>query len=204
MTRNLYEPHTCSWYRLNLDVTDALIPGVIEDLNISNPNISKISYSQVWDFEPQHILTESWLADLPWVTRVLVFGRSSDQIDTVAHLDHPKSNPSAEDWDYLPAAINWCVGPDHRAMQWWSVNGQQGQTMDLPSVDQGQYVQWPLTQLQLIDQCVIGDRATLVRIDQPHSIAAGSDTRISISLRLAPRSVEWRQIVKDFEPWLGV
>jgi len=197
MSRTLhYDFTSCSWYRLSLDVSHALIPGVIEGLSFSGD-------VKVWEFLPRDILRLSWLADLPWtVTQVLVFGRTSDKIDTVAHLDHPRSNPSAEDWDYLPAAINWCVGEDYKPMQWWSAGGLPGETMELTTVDQGSYVQWPLTELELIDQCVIGDRPTLVRIDQPHSIAPGPGTRTSVSLRLAPWSAEWSQIVKDFGPWI--
>jgi hypothetical protein len=198
MARNSYNTTSCSWYRLDLDVRHALIPGVVDDLDIS-------SIVPVWEFLPRDILRESWLAGLPWpVTRVLVFGRTTDKIDTVAHMDNPRSNPSAEDWSYLPAAINWCVGPDYQPMQWWSAANTPGHTLELETVDQGSYVVWPLTELELIDQCVIGSTATLVRIDQPHSIAAGAGTRISISLRLAPWSVRWPRIVQDFIPWIKV
>ena len=196
MTRNLYDPNSCSWYRLNLDVKDALRTDVVESLKFSGD-------IQVWEFLPQDILDPAWLNNLPWtVTQVLVFCRTGDKIDSVAHLDNPHADPHAEDWSYLPAAINWCVGEDYRHMQWWSSNGRPGLTLELDTVDSGSYVVWPLAELELVDQCVIGPAATLVRIDQPHSIGPGPGSRISVSLRLAPWTVSWSKIVTDFAPWI--
>lgn len=192
MQRNPYDPSTCSWYRLNLSITDAVLPGVIESLEFSTD-------IQVWEFLPRDILTPAWLDNLPWtVLQVLVFCRTGDKIDSVAHLDNPHADPQAEDWSYLPAAINWCVGEDHKPMQWWSSNGGSGLTLELDTVDQGSYVVWPVSELTLLDHCVIGSCPTLVRIDQPHSIGSGPGTRISVSVRLAPWTVEWPKIVARF------
>jgi len=199
MNRNLYDPTSCSWYRLNIDITQAIIPGFF----IQSSGLS--GGFQVWEFLPQEILNDTWLAELPWtVTRVLVFARTSDQIDTMAHIDNQCANPRVDDWSYLPASINWCIGENYTHMQWWSAANTLDHTPELHTMDQGSYVVWPLTELELIDQCRIGGCPTLIRTDQPHSIAAGAGTRISISLRLAPWSVEWPRIVSAFAPWIRV
>lgn len=205
MTRNLYDPNSCSWYRLSLDVSNALIPGIVEGLAFSGD-------IKVWEFLPEEILTAEWLAQcqLP-VTEVLVFQRDSTKVDTAAHIDHAQNRElTLEDWSYLPAAINWCVGPDHKPMQWWSAEGRLGETeefrksLESDTVDSGGYVVWPLANLELIDQCLIGNAATLVRIDQPHSIAQGPGSRTSVTVRLRPWCLEWHRIVRDLAPWITV
>jgi hypothetical protein len=94
-----------------LDVRSALIPGVIEGLSFS-------SDVKVWEFLPREILSAEWLAQchLP-ITEVLVFQRDSTKADTAAHIDHAENRElNLEDWNYLPAAVNWCVGEDHKPM----------------------------------------------------------------------------------------
>ena len=189
MTRNLYDPESCSWYRLKLDISDAVIPGVIESLE-SNQDM------HIWQLEPQQILKPDWSAALPHTaTSVLLFKRSADRADSAAHID----SAHRDIWTHLPASINWCLGPDLKSMQWWRPRSQHtSMTMTAPSGLPGDHLVWSLSDLDLIDQCIIGNTPTLVRIDQPHSIAQGQGQRICVSVRMAAWAVEWPKIIGRF------
>lgn len=211
MTRNLYDPESCSWYRLNWSIDRALQPMFYEFWSQQPPNL--------YVLEPQRVFTDQWLDYLysQWAVEffnVLVWTRAAEQGELTAHVDKIYSEDSTVP---IISAVNWCLGPDLRPMQWWRVppvidRPYQDSGYSLETTDQGvltrstcvmenqrkiTHQQWYCSQLALRDQCIIGSQPTLLRVDQPHSIALGDTARFSISARLLPLNRSWSQTVRD-------
>jgi hypothetical protein len=208
MARNFYDPSSCSWYRLDLDITAALRPEFIEFCSQQPPDL--------YLFEPHQAFTQQWQTavslgyDIEFVN-VLVFSRDDHELEATAHIDSLDIP--------LISAINWCIGPDHRPMQWWRVpsvinrpfvdTGYNWATTDQGiltrnRVDTDQHTdklshqQWYCSELELQDQCLIGNRPTLVRVDQPHGIAPGPSGRVCVSARFHPLNRSWTETVTHF------
>lgn len=208
MTRNFYDPSSCSWYRLNLDVTHALLPEFADFCRDPGTELHLI--------KPEKALTEQWRQ---WASErygieffnVLLFSRDNSETDLTAHIDIPSLN--------IVCSINWCLGPDLRPMQWWDIPpvinrhyvdpGSYWKPTAEGVMTRTQHMTRPMTKIEhqqfycseliLRDQCTIGNQPTLVRVDQPHSIALGvPDRRICISLRFQPLSRPWEDTVKIF------
>jgi hypothetical protein len=214
MTRNLYDPESCSWYRINLDVTAALRPEFIEFCSQQPPDLHL--------FQPSNAFTDQWQADVSQrcdieFFNVLVFSRDSSESEATAHIDSLDIP--------LISAINWCIGPDHRPMQWWRVppvikrpfvdTGYNWRTSDqgaltrnrvdpVESTENLTHQQWYCSELELRDQCLIGNQPTLVRVDQPHSIALGPSDRVCVSARFRPLNRSWVDTVAHFVPCIIV
>lgn len=202
MQRTPYDPYSYSWFNLNMDITAAVKPEVVAGLELQD-GVS------IWVFKPQDILTFEWLASNTIdILHVYVFQRNVTREDPEAHVDRYVDQPTdlidPQHWINAPAAINWCLGEDDRPQKWYRDAGQSGMIKTFHSSQQLRlgYTTWPVSQLTMVDQCLIGNTARLIRIDQPHSIAAGTGLRTSISLRLPPWTMNWGEIVKHFSPMI--
>lgn len=214
MARNLYLPDSCSWYRLDLDVKDAVRPEFLEWARQDSQTPGNSTYM----LGPEKVFRESWQAmaeqrlQLTFHT-ILVFVGQQHSDDPVAHIDGPEYP--------LHTAINWCITPDTQKMLWYNLpetvtrpvysqplkwyNGGLGNhavpAEEIESGDSVDLYQWHTSELEQIDQCLIGRRATLVRISKPHMITSGDSQRISISARFEPLSRSWSDTVlylRDF------
>lgn len=208
MQRNFYDPNSCSWYRFNLDVSDALLPEFLEFVKTASRDI------HMYFFLPGQIFHDSWITRVQHshgldIDNVMVFVGQRNNPDPIAHVDGP-SIP-------LRSAINWCLGEDHQPMQWFSLpeiitrpyndtgyywnvdrlgNRTRTQTIE-DSLDEIDHKTWYCSELTQIDQCLIGSQPTLVRVDQPHNVAQGHSDRVSISIRCRPLTRPWRDTVAD-------
>ena len=204
MQRNPYDPNSYSWFNLNIDVTAAVRPEVVAGLELQDG-------MGVWVFKPQDILTPQWLADNTIdILHVYVFQRTVTRSDPEAHVDRYGDQSAdlldPQHWMNAPAAINWCFGEDDRPQKWYRDAGHPGviNTFHSSLGIAGGYTTWPVSQLTMVDQCLIGNTARLIRIDQPHSISAGTGLRTSISLRLPPWTMNWAEIVKHFSHLISI
>ena len=212
MTRNLYLPDSCSWYRLNLDVSNSLQPEFLDWVATASHDI------HMYIFEPQQIFQDYWLMQVRSshgleFENVMLFVGQQPWDDPIAHVDGPTVP--------LCSAINWCLGEDHQPMQWyrlpkvitrhyedpgyyWSKDseGVWARTRQLQTAnDAVDHQQWYCSELTRIDHCLIGSTPTLVRVDQPHNIAAGRSNRTAISARFRPLNRSWSDTVlhlRDF------
>jgi hypothetical protein len=199
MQRNPYDPNSCSWYRLNIDVTDAVRSDQLVGIKL-------------WDglgirvYKPHEILTAQWLDRNSYldILHVHVFQRTATRSDPEAHVDIYEVQQGDQldplQWVNMPAAINWCFGEDNRPQRWYNTTRSPGviNSFDSSLDIGGGYTTWPVSQLTARDQVLIGNTPKLIRIDQPHSILEGQGLRTSISLRMPPWTMSWAKIVQHF------
>ena len=216
MARNFYDPESCLWYRLNIDIDNSLRPEFLQwaDYDSQTPG------HRLYMLEPQKVFQDLWQQfteqqlHLTFHT-ILVFICQEYKDDPVAHIDGPEYP--------LHTAINWCVTPDTQEMLWynfpetvtrpfqatpltWYNDGQGNFHADVASTeDRNEAVdlsQWYSSELEQIDHCLIGNSPTLVRISKPHMIATGQSQRISISARFNPLSRSWQDTVNHLNNFI--
>ena len=177
--RKKYESY---WHKLNINIDTALRPEILDLIQNENyPDAKHYHFCNVDDF-----LNGDWHQRLWDNTGVsfnagLLFFRNNYVADNFAHQDYG-----------VCASINWCIGSDNRPMQWWNTDTPGYRTPDKTS---GYYYKYLLDDIgPPIDQHIIGNHPTLIRIDVPHLISRGPGSRVCISLRIE-NDPTWEQAV---------
>jgi hypothetical protein len=202
-----------SWYRLNVDVSDA----VSESFKFTYPDPCGPDYPPVYNgmyvLRPDSMVSKQILSDT-WKRRlestlgfgsrydVIVFVTPSDLIYDHAHIDLIDDGTSAHSW-----GLNWVeFYDDERDMVWLKPNETNQLITERSPV--GNYYQYmSMSNETIIDRCRIGKQLTLVRTDIPHCIAAPDHSiqpvRVAVSLRpYIPGVKTWEDAVEYFQPFM--
>jgi hypothetical protein len=180
-----------NWHRLDLSIESALLP----EFTVFATGAEAAPYP----FSPQEVLDSQWC---DWVKSrygiefyaVLLTIHDQEHLDTLAYIDNPAMN--------LSAAVNFSIFEDHRPIQWFHATDQPGMETPVKYYQEIQYRAWPIEHLTLEEELILGNQATLVRLDVPHCVAPGPGRRSTVSLRFRPWDLSWAGAVELFKPWI--
>jgi hypothetical protein len=111
-----------------------------------------------------------------------------------AHIDIDTVHP----FSLKHFSINWCIGGADSEMIWYEMPETE-KSISYTSANTV-YISWDTGTLKEIERHHIGEEATLVRTDIPHSIKMGPEPRWCFSLRLSSlENFEWDQAVHMFK-----
>jgi hypothetical protein len=79
--------------------------------------------------------------------------------------------------------------PDHKH------TGKVNTTINNQSKD------WPIAELKEVDRCHIGQKATLVRTDVPHTVEMGNTDRWAVSFRILT-ALTWQTHITVLEKYI--
>jgi hypothetical protein len=168
------------WYRLNIDVTNAL-----------NPNWKFTAPPEgfgVWQPRATEIFNKEWLQytaslGLP-IYSALVFYRGPFMSSKDAHHDTHAGLVTVN------FGLNWVIGGAGSKMHWFDTPTIPGTVNEIDA--RAPYVSYPFSELTEIDNCNIGPEITLVKTCNPHSISMQQEPRWAISARTN---------INDNTPW---
>jgi len=183
-----------NWHRINIDVTDA-VKIDLKDYILSDPYregeyaLYMPDKAGVWTLQPNTIFKASFLKELLkdqiQIDLAQIFYRAPNYQHPGAHVD------LGQNGSLYGAGLNWTVDPDDAEMTWYEMPTTDGTSTKRTETDQN--MEWPLEQLKEIDRLRIGQTATLVRTDVPHTVEMGSNERWLISARF-----KWHWAWEDY------
>ena len=200
-----------SWYRLNIDVSDA----VAKDFKLGYPPEPGISHTGqgIYLLRPNsktsnRILSQEWKSNLLSTTKahpaaaVIVFVTPLDAVYDYAHVDLDTEGTQAH-----PYGLNWVdFYDDDRDMVWYQKPEEQALHQEKSHLGNAYQLTKP-TDETVVDRCRIGKQLTLVRTDIPHRIdspvSQASPFRVAISIRpYIPVIKTWEDAVEYFRPFM--
>ena len=177
------------WYRINIDVTNALQK---KKFPFYNPKENKVL---IWRFKSHEIFDPTWLHYIRsiglLVSGVMVFYRpAGSSSDLYAHID------KYSDKTLVSSALNWVIDGRDSEMVWYKTPTDVSTKSFKLTMANTKYVNWPITELVEIDRKKIESELTLVRVDVPHAIKMGDGPRLCISVRLINSyTLRWNSVV---------
>ena len=197
-----------SWYKLNIDISNAILPSYdIENFLIDADYVIR-NKNAIWELtndQLSQMFSTDWLGymesiGLP-VNNALIFYRE-------AFFTHP--NPHVDlmygQEQYPALAINWVLGEDDSEMVWYTI--KKNTILDQKIIPTGQghtYNTYDINDLIELDRHRIGNIPTIVRVDIPHNIVVGKNSRWAISIRVSTRDhniVEWDKFINFMKPYI--
>lgn len=197
------------WYRLNIDMTNAINPNFDFD---NYGNIFKLQdgvpkKAAWWKVDTSNInkfLSPIWINKFEKLigyklNYALIFYRSEASLGK-CHIDYDSMTGKP-----LAYAINWCPKLDDADMVWYNDTSDKF-TKELLSAGNGEakYTEYLLTEIDntVISRCKIGSTLTLVNNGIPHNVELNTTERWSISLRLNSTISSWKDAVEHFKPFI--
>ena len=125
---------------------------------------------------------------------IQLFYKNKDAQHSVAHVDVSVLGT------LHGGAINWTLDPDDAEMVWYETphyehTGEVGTTIN------NQSKEWPIAGLKELDRCHVGQKATLVRTDVPHTVDIGNTDRWAVSFRILT-ALTWQTHVTVLENYI--
>jgi hypothetical protein len=185
---------TKCWYHLNLNVENA----ISKDWQFPKDD-GFWGGIGVWTFTKDKIFNSDWvqyMSDiaLPIKTSVL-FYREPNLVDDKAHVDLLGGEGDDVAKTYL--GFNWVFGGKGSEMIWYDLPPGEKKVNLTPAGSR--YLSWPISELVEIDRCSIQNIPTLVRVEYPHSISVGNESRWCISARTSLHDLTWDEAVEHLK-----
>ena len=174
------------WHRLNIDLEDPILD--LKDYILTDPYRpgEHASYNPetggVWTLDPNILFSKEWLQYLEhdfniFPGHVQLFYKNKNAHHSVAHVDVSSTGT------LHGGAINWTLDPDDAEMVWYETP-THSHTGEVNTTVNNQSKEWPIDGLNIVARCNIGQRATLVRTDIPHTVDIGLVDRWAVSFRI--------------------
>lgn len=189
-----------AWYTLDIDVKNAVRADF--DFKKLLEQKSETAGYNIWFFD-RNTLTDFY--SIEWVEYMqsldlsvagtLIFWRQANFQHPEIHVDTPYRSENK-----LNMSINWCLGPDTSHMVWYKTPEISG-TLSQTQTD-NKYYCWPVEIGEEIDRHTIGLVPTLVRVDIPHNIIMGPESRLCVSCRLKFKPDTWEQTVAKVKKFI--
>ena len=181
------------WYRLNIDVADALSKDWVFP-----PTDDTWNGIGLWPFEKDKIFNNDWLQHMDDIgvpiTGSILFYREPNLIDDVAHVDLVGENANVVHFGF-----NWVFGGSGSEMIWYDrPSTWDDRNLEL-TPDGNKFMAWKIADLTEVDRCSIQNELTLVRVDYPHSIIVGDEERWAISARTSLQDMSWDEVVSHLK-----
>lgn len=196
-----------NWYRLNIDVSNALK----KDFNFDNLKKKHESNPVSLFFFPtsDELFNQEWLEymksiDLEVYT-TLIFYRVSNYKHDQAHIDIDEiDNPERP---YCIYGINWVLDPDDDSeMIWYDPINTPAAVDRMPQFSNLPNYHWPLEDVEAGEntRLTIGRQPTLVNIGVPHNVETFEKERWSISVRIKEKNQikSWNDAVEYFQSFI--
>ena len=182
------------WYRLNLDVENA----ISKDWQFPKGGVEWDGVKH-WSFKEDKIFNPEWIkymndVALP-INRSVVFYRGPNLADSAAHADLVNLDGVSGQRTYL--GFNWVFGGAGSEMIWYDLPTADPVIKPTPTTNK--ILSWPLADLVEIDRCSIQNVPTLVRIDYPHSISVANEERWCVSARTTLYNLTWDEAVEHLK-----
>jgi|TARA_B110000914_G_C15516442_1_gene473875 SPX domain protein involved in polyphosphate accumulation len=188
-----------NWHRTDINVANALKVN-LKDYILSDPyrngehNLYMPDKGGIWTIAPENIFTHDFIQYL--------FHDLNLQIDLVQifyrspHYQHPGAHVDiSQNEELYGCGLNWTIDEDDADMVWYSMPDADPQRTQRSTTDIN--YEWPLEQLTEVDRCCIGQTATLVRTDIPHTVEMQSKERWLVSTRFKWH-VTWDDYMSSF------
>lgn len=174
------------WHKLNIELDKPIID--IKDYILDDPYRPNehASYNPdtggVWTLNSYKVFSKRWLEYLKndlkiFPGHIQLFYKNKNAQHSVAHVDVSILGT------LHGGAINWTLDPDDAEMVWYETPLYE-HINQIKTTAHNQSKEWPIAGLKEVDRCNIGQEATLVRTDVPHTVDIGSTDRWAVSFRI--------------------
>ena len=181
------------WHKLNIDIAPLIID--LKDYILSDPYRPNehasfdINTGGVWTLNSNKLFSKEWLQYLEndysiFPGHVQLFYKNKNAQHSIAHVDVSSTGT------LHGGAINWTLDPDDAEMVWYETPNYK-HTREVSTTTNNQSKDWPILGLKEVDRCHVGQEATLVRTDVPHTVDIGITDRWAVSFRIVT-ALSWQ------------
>ena len=114
----------------------------------------------------------------------------TNHINVGAHVDVSQNE------ELYGCGLNWTIDPDDADMVWYNMPDVDPERTKRSETDIN--YEWPLEQLTEVDRCCIGQTATLVRTNIPHTVEMRDNERWLVSARFLWHTT-WEDYMQSFK-----
>ena len=190
-------------HKFNIDIAPLAID--LKDYILSDPYRSgeHASYNAdtggVWTLDSNMLFSKEWLEYLEndfsiFPGHVQLFYKNKNAQHSVAHVDVSSTGT------LHGGAINWTLDLDDAEMVWYETPDYE-HTGKVKTTINDQSKEWPISGLKELDRCHVGQKATLVRTDVPHTVDMGNTDRWAVSFRILT-ALTWQTHVTVLENYI--
>lgn len=191
------------WHKLNIEIAPLAVD--LKDYILSDPYRpgEHASYNAdtggVWTLNPNILFSKEWLEYLEndfsiFPGHVQLFYKNKNAQHSVAHVDISSTGT------LHGGAINWTLDLDDAEMVWYEESDYK-HTGKVDTTIHNRSKEWPIVRLKELDRCHIGQKATLVRTDVPHTVDMGNTDRWAVSFRILT-ALTWQTHVTVLENYI--